>query len=65
MLIFMTTGLLHDPVCHAGDWKGVRSWPRPLPAGPDGADDHTPDEETGNEKWFVILKAGVLLFARD
>ena len=40
--------VLRDPVCHAGDWEGVRPWPRAaLPAGrsPDGADDRTPDEE--------------------
>ena len=21
--MFIATGLLHDPVCHAGDWEGV------------------------------------------
>ena len=63
--IFIATGLLHDPVCHAGDWEGVRHWPRPLPAGrgPDGADDRTPDE-VGKEKNNSPLMAGVLLFAR-
>ena len=55
----MTNGLLSDPVCHAGDWEGVRPWLRPLPAGrgADGADDRAPDGETGKEKWFA-LKAG-------
>ena len=52
--IFITTGLLRDPVCHAGDWEGVRPWPRPLPAGrgPDGADDRTPDDEAGKKKKY-------------
>ena len=63
--IFPTTGLLHDPVCHAGDWEGVRLWPRPLPAGrgPDGADDHMTDE-VGKEKNNLPLIAGVSLLAR-
>ena len=41
---FITTGLLRDPVCHAGDEEGT--WPHPSPAGrgPDGADDRTPDD---------------------
>ena len=57
---FSSTGLFRDPVCHAGDWEGVRPWPRPLPAdrGLDGADDRTPDEETCKEKWSAPLKAG-------
>ena len=44
---FMAIGLLHDPVCHAGNWEGIRPWPRALPAGrgPDGADDLTPVKE--------------------
>ena len=28
----VTIRLLRDPVCHAGEWEGVRPWPRPLPA---------------------------------
>ena len=52
LLIFTTTGLLHDPVCHAGGWEGVRPCPRPFPAarGPDRVDDRTPDEEESKEK---------------
>ena len=67
LLTFMTTGLLRDPVCHAGDWEGVRPWSRLLPAdrGPDGADDRTPDEEAGKAKWCAPVKAGILLFVRD
>ena len=63
---FITSGLLRDPVCHAGDREGVRPWPRPLPAGrgPDGADNRTPDDEAGKEKHFSPLMAGVLLLAR-
>ena len=65
-MTFMTTGLLSDSVCHAGDWEGVWLWARPLPASrsPDGADDRTPDEEAG-KLFFSPLMAGVLLFARD
>ena len=49
------TGLLRDPVRHAGDWEGVRPWPRPLPVGRglDGANDRAPDKESGKEKWFA------------
>ena len=35
LLAFMATGYLRDAVCHAGDWDGVRPWPRPLSAGRD------------------------------
>ena len=47
-MTFMTTALLRDPVCHPGDWEGVRPWPRPLPEGrgPDGADDRPPVEDS-------------------
>ena len=63
---FLTTALFHNPVRHAGDWEGVRPWPRPLPAsrGPDGADDRTPDDEAGQIFFFAVNMAGVLLFAR-
>ena len=30
---FITTGVLRDPACHAGDWEGVQPWPRQLPVG--------------------------------
>ena len=48
----MTRGLLHDPVCHPGNKKGVRPWPCRLEAGrgPDGVDDHVPVKETGKAR---------------
>ena len=51
LMAFMTTVILRDPVCHAGDWEDVRPWPRPLRAGrgPDGVDDRTPDDEPAKE----------------
>ena len=59
----MTTGLLRDPVRHAGDWEGVRPRPRPLPAGrgPNGVDHCTPDEEVINDKNISPLIVGVIL----
>ena len=58
--------IMCEPVCHAGDWEGVRPWPRPLPGGrgPDGVDDRTPDDEVGRETKISPLMAGVLLLAR-
>ena len=52
LLTLITTGILRDPVCHSGDWEGVRPWPCPLLAGrdPGGEDDRTPDEEARKEK---------------
>ena len=66
LLTFITIGLLRDPVCHVGDWEGVRPWPRPFPAGraPDEADDRLIVDETGSEKNRSPLMAGVLLVER-
>ena len=66
LLTFITSGLLHDPVFHEGDWEGVRPWLRPFLTGrgPDGVDDRTAVEEAGEEKYFSPLMTGVLLFAR-
>ena len=47
LLTLMTTGLLRDPFCHAGDWEGIQPCPLPAGRGPDGSDDRTPDEEAG------------------
>ena len=51
---FITTGLLRDPVCHAGDREGVRSRPRPLPAGrgPDGLMTARPTTKEARKKMF-------------
>ena len=64
---FITTGLLRDPVCRAGDWEGVRPWPRPLPAGrgPDGADGRTPDDEEGKEKTYFAVNGRCLIFHKS
>ena len=63
---FITSGLLRNPVCQAGDWGSARPWPRPLLAGrgPDGEDDRTPVETSGKGKCVSPLVAGILSFAR-
>ena len=60
---FITSGLLCDPVCQAGDWGSVRSWPRSLLAGrgPDGADDRTPVEVAGKENHVFAVDGRCLL----
>ena len=51
LLTFITSGLLCDTVCHEGDWKGVRPWPRPVLGGrgPDGVNDRALFDEPGNK----------------
>ena len=66
LLTFITSELLRDLVCQAGDWGSVRPRPRPIMVGrgPDGAVDRTPFEEAGKENCFSPLMAGVLIFAK-
>ena len=66
LLTLMTTGVLPNPVGHAGDWGSVRPWPRSLPEGqnPDGIDDYTPDDEVAKEKMACAIEGCVFLFPK-